>query len=217
VLAVDPRDGWIDASAAAAVEGPPVLQFAADGRWESAAVLEAGAAPEAVRAAAHALATRARQDIAAELFWPDQGFVGARWNRTEAEALADAVCSAAAGGVQDRHRAALVGLCRLAGADRLGQCDLLEVGVVNEWRSAVPVRLWDRDQGAQPPDQMVSQLDAREDLMDGRRPLALEIATSSPRPLWLGVYITTSRGSLHVLDRRKLIELVRKTGPRQGG
>lgn len=97
---------WLDAAAAITAFSAPVVQVAADGAWETALVLDrqdAGLAADLVAGAVNG----ALRDIAVEVLWSGEGFVGARWNMEEAEEAVAAVGRVAA--QRPRHPALLLG------------------------------------------------------------------------------------------------------------
>lgn len=71
---------WAALSAIARATTARVLQVAADGSWETAVVAQDGAVARGVIARVASMATR---DVAAEVLWPGQSFVGVRWSLDE--------------------------------------------------------------------------------------------------------------------------------------
>jgi hypothetical protein len=81
---------WSVASRLTNVTMAPVLQVAADGRWEMAEVVPVAGNPAAVRTVFERVARAASRDIAVEIMWPAQAFVGVSWpvDRWERAAVA---------------------------------------------------------------------------------------------------------------------------------
>jgi hypothetical protein len=204
---------WEDLSALRPVTVAPVLQLAADGAWEQAAVVSLPAGLAAGRAALDTAVAAARVDVALEILWPGQVFIGVRWPReaiSAAKAALDrvlAVFSAAAASGEWTVTAAL----RAALDGQLGQeLDLVEVGAVNAWRSIGPQMIWCSGQLGH-----LGQLDAalavlheRSDLLGCGKPVAVEFVAYSPRPHWIGVYVSKEQDGQRRLDEAALGELL---------
>lgn len=119
----------------------PILQFANDGRWETACAVPISVEPRFLDSVVHDVAARATRDIAVEVLWPGHFFVGARWDRT---AVPDVVAAV------NRARAVL----EAPTSDPLGAAmeallnrpptrapDFAELGAVNAWNTTTPMVL----------------------------------------------------------------------------
>jgi hypothetical protein len=191
----------------------PVLQIAADGAWESAAVLPVTTDPPAAAGVVERVAAAARHDVAIEVLWPGELFVGVRWGLAEvAEALA-AVRRVSPLAVASAAGSAVSALVSLLGIVPNGVPELAELGAVNAWSSTRPLTLWRRGDPLGLDTEMDQTLRTRPDLTQCHHPVALEIAASDPRPWWVGIVVSTAIGSVHRLDRRLLDDaLVRGVG-----
>ncbi len=75
---------WSAVLSSRTVTSVPVLQFAGDGRWETAGTVPVTADPTRLAARVEQVAATAEHDVAVEVLWPGQVFVGARWDLAEA-------------------------------------------------------------------------------------------------------------------------------------
>lgn len=193
---------WSVVSQIASVMTAPVLQVAADGRWESADVvpLADGSAP--ARFVIEQVAQGARNDVSVEILWPGQAFVGVRWP-ADAWDLATAAASRgfvalADGSPVPPRQAVEVGLLALLGTAPSPDLEFVELGAVNAWRSTGPERLWRRGE-VLTAGIAESVLVSRPDLATCSHPLAVELAVTTPQPCWVGVYVSTGSGPIHRL------------------
>nr|CTQ98447.1 hypothetical protein [Kibdelosporangium sp. MJ126-NF4] len=176
-----------------------MLQVAADGRWEVAEVVPL---TEPARPVVERVAQVAGDDLAVEVLWPGQAFVGVRWPADSWEQAVDAVSRVVADpGTRDVEASLLA----LLGSTPSSELEFVDLGAVNAWRSIGPERLWQR--GAAPTAQATdSVLARRPDLAGCPHPLAVELGVTIPRPCWVGVYVSPASGPVHrlvtdVLDR----------------
>ena len=185
----------------------PELQVAADGAWEAAAVVPVGgAAGKALAEAADA----ARTDVAVEVMWPGEVFVGVRWPRAamgEATAALDRITAV------PQEPAAM--LTALLGADPPDDVTLLELGAVGAWRSTGPELLWRADRPGQLPTAV--ELRLRPDLQRNRCPLAVEVGADTPRPHWIGLVVSRPDGDRHRLDPDALAAVLAALPEHRGG
>lgn len=209
---------WARASGSRPVSSSPLLQIAADGDWETATVLPVAADPSDVVTCIGQVAATAQSDLAVEVLWPGEVFVGARWSSRERDAAGDGATRAqaavtAAGTAADTAastppvRAALLALL---GAEPSLEPDFAEVGAVNAWASIGPLRVW-RAGEAFAPTVVDELLAARPDLTQCAHPVAVELAADHPRPCWVGITVSTPTGSGHRLDRGALGDVLARS------
>lgn len=172
---------WSVVSRSTSLTAAPVLQVAADGQWETAQVVTG--APARARTVVEQVARAARDDVAVEILWPGQAFVGVRW---PAESWAEA---AAAVSRSSPRRTLEAGLLALLGTTPGSDLEFVELGAVNAWRSMGPEPLW------RPGDRRAERLigpalTRRPDLATCAHPLAVELAVTTPRPCWVGLYLS---------------------------
>ena len=182
---------------------PPVLQIAADGRWETAAVLVLSGPAVTARAVLHQIAATAEHDVALEVLWPGAVFIGVRWP-AEALSQADAALErvlAITGGDPAVILAAALG----AGLGESLTC--IVVGAVNAWLSTGAEVIWRPGRTADP-DSLLGMVDQRPDLLMCRHRVAVEFVADHPWPHWAGVEISTPEGDRHRLDRAALADLL---------
>lgn len=185
----------------------PVLQVAADGRWETAKVVPMGGDPAHARTVVAQVARSARDDVAVEFLWPTQAFVGARWptdSWRQAVVVADRrnlVLSS--GDYMPQDHVIEAGLLALLDTAPSPDLEFVELGAVNAWQSVGPQRLWRR--GDVLTDSVLeSTLSRRPDLTSCAHPVAVELCVTHPQPCWVGIYISTGSDPIHHLDRRAL-------------
>ena len=192
----------------------PELQVAADGAWEDAAVVPLPSEAAAVVLAE--VADAAHTDVAIEVMWPGEVFVGVRWPRTalaEASAALDQIAAVVRGTTPVAPVAAM--LTALLGADPRDDVTLLELGAVGAWRSTGPELLWRADRPGQLP--AVVDLRFRPDLQRNRRPLAVEVGADTPWPHWIGLVVSRPDGDRHRLDPDALAGVLAVLRDRPGG
>ena len=174
-------------SRSTSVTTAPVLQVAADGRWETTAVVPVTGEPVRARTVLARVARAARDDVALEILWPGQAFVGVRWPVGSWEEAAAAV---------DRSfrlpsLTVETGLLALLGTTPGAALEFVELGAVNAWRSVGPEVLW--RWGEPRPERLVGPaLARRPDLADCPHPLAVELAVTTPRACWVGLHLSDS-------------------------
>ena len=154
----------------------------------------------------------ARRDVAVEVLWPGQVFVGARWDLAEdGGAGADAALAAARRALAalsaSAPRPAEAGLLALLDATPSPVPEFVELGAVNAWASVGPLTLWRRTE-ALTPAAVDAALASRPDLVECRYPVAVEVAVTRPRSCWVGVTVSTRTGLVHRLDRGALDEVL---------
>jgi len=174
--------------------GTPVLQLAANGRWESAEILPMGSDPSEAANIADRLGRDARF-LAMEVMWPGEMFVGTGWpaaHRAEAEPAAERVLRT----VPSTPDAALAALLGEPAAETI---EAAELGAVNAWMSVGPLPLWERGGTVD-----FAALDARPDLLACTHPVALEFRLGGPRPQWAAVVVSSLDGSVHRIDLDRL-------------
>lgn len=206
---------WSVVSRMTAVTSAPALQVAGDGRWETAVTIPVDDASR-LATRLERVAASARRDVAVEVLWPGQVFVGARWSLAESggaganAALAGARRALAVLSASYPAEAALLAL--LHSTPNLVP-EFAELGAVNAWASVGPLTLWRRTK-AFTPAAVGAALASRPDLTECRYPVAVEVAATGPRACWVGVTVSNLAGSVHLLDRDALDEvLARATGP----
>jgi hypothetical protein len=192
----------------------PVLQIAADGCWERARVVEAADLSTTGPTAVREVASAARRDVAVEVLWPGQAFVGVRWPAAQADEAAAA--ASRTDGVLSRQggvaapsiiEAALVALL---GATPSPDLERAELGAVNAWASVGPEVLW-RNGDAWTPQDLDALVAGRPDLCVCARPVAVELVVSRPRACWVGVVVSNGPGPDHHLDRQALDAVLRRS------
>lgn len=196
---------WSAVSYVRAVTSVPVLQVAGDGGWETAAVVPVSTDESRLPCVVEQAAATAGRDVAVEVLWPGQVFVGARWD------LAGSDGAGSAGALAGARRAQAVlsapvarpveaALLALLGAMPDPAPEFADLGAVNAWASVGPLTLWRRDE-ALTPVVVDRALALRPDLTECAHPVAVEVAVTEPRPCWIGVTVSTRTGSVHLLDR----------------
>ena len=159
------------------------MQAAADGRWETARELTIAGRADASHEALDGVVQAADDDVAIEVLWPGQAFVGVRWRSDETSAVDVAL---------DRLRTVLhppdsaadawpveTALLALLGTVPSADLELGELGAVNAWASTGPEVLWQRGHGPGEPD-LDKLLARRPDLTACSRPVAVELAAPFP-------------------------------------
>jgi hypothetical protein len=180
------------------------MQVAGDGVWESTVVLPANSDPAAAVEVAERVATAAKHDVAIEVLWSGQLFVGVRWGLGEVDGAVAAMRRISALTLAPRTCSARSALVSLLGVVPEGAPEFAELGAVNAWSSTCPLTLWRRGDPVELSTAVGEALSARPDLTECSRPVALEIAASNPRPWWIGTVVSTPIGTVHRLDRRLL-------------
>ncbi|MDQ1013257.1 hypothetical protein QFZ82_007742 [Streptomyces sp. V4I23] len=179
----------------------PVLQIAADGYWETAAAVTLAEGRVRALEAVEQVARSAQHDIAVEIMWPANAIFGVRWTvdrRDEAALRTGHAYDALAAG----HTAEAALFALLGGAPQ-ARVEFAELGAVNAWRSVGPVTLW--RQGEELSRETIdTALRRRPDIEICENPLAVELAVTSPRPCWVGVYVSVPHRQVHRLDRQAL-------------
>ncbi len=199
-------------TASAPATGVPVLLVAADGAWEAAQVVEVGDAVAAASALEAAASTAAR-DVAVEVFWPDESFIGVRWSLDDLDHASDHATATAvhcpAVGPQVTVAAALRSLL---GAEPGPDPDRVELGAAGAWASVGPEVLWRRGQlPTASPEHLPIR---RPDLAWCAHPVAVEITATAPRECWVGIMVSRPRGDRHVLDLAAVLHLLSLTTDR---
>jgi hypothetical protein len=152
------------------------------------------------------VATAAKHDVAIEVLWSGQLFVGVRWGLGEVDEVVAAIKRIRSWMLAPRTRSAKSALVSLLGVVPQGAPDFAELGAVNAWSSTRPLTLWRRRGLVELSTDVDEALSSRPDLVECPAPVALEIAASHPRPWWIGTVVSTPIGSVHRLDRRLLDE-----------
>ncbi len=194
-------------TAAARATTVPVLQLAADGSWETASVVGLGDGAIA-RAALAQVAATASRDIAVEVLWPGQSFVGVRWRLDEFDAAAAglAAASSLSEAKAGREATPASALLTLLGGKPGPRVDLVQLGAVNAWASTGPETLW---QHSRPSTRCLHDLPTRRpDLVRCAHPVAVEIAAADPRPCWIGIVVSRPAGTVHLLDPTAVADIV---------
>jgi hypothetical protein len=194
---------WSVLSRATTVVTVPVLQVAADGQWETAEVVPVTGNPAAARNVIAEVAQAARNDVAVEILWPGQAFVGVQWPATSWMQAAAAASRGFVVLATDSPAPVEAGLLALLGSTPGTDLDYVELGAVNAWHLIGPEPLW------QPGAVLTAQaaesvLLCRPDLATCSHPLAVELGVMNPRPCWIGIYVSTGSGPVHRLDPRML-------------
>lgn len=199
------------------VTAAPVLQIAADGGWEESITLPLPVDPDAAGAVLGQAADIARKDVALEVLWPGEAFIGVRWPRratSEARAALEQVLTAAG----STPAATLTGqviastLSAALGAAPATGLGFVEVGAVNAWRSTGAEVIWRSDQ-VRDVEGVIAVLQRRPDLLECPHPVAVEFAVANPRPHWIGIQVSTIDGARHRLDQARLRELLQAVLP----
>lgn len=196
---------WSVISGVRTVTSVPVLQVAGDGRWETADTVPVSAGRTRVAACVEQAATRARRDVAVEVLWPGQVFVGVRWDLAESDGAGSNAALAGARRAQDVLSASVTRpveatLLALLDSTPNPAPEFAELGAVNAWASVGPLALWRRNEVFTPA-AMDAALASRPDLIECRHPVAVEVAVTEPRSCWVGVTVSNRTGSVHLLDR----------------
>jgi hypothetical protein len=159
----------------------------------------------------------ASRDVAAEVLWPGQAFVGARWRLDELHAARAGVDAAArlAADPGDPETVCERALAALLQRAPVGELTHLEVGVENAWLSSIPERIWSRDHGEAPDIEGFAQ--RRPDLAWCTKPIAIEAAADAPRPCWAAVAISSPQRTGHALNTAKLRAVVGQLQPYLSG
>lgn len=132
---------WSTASRLASVTATPVLQLATDGRWDTARVLPM---TPGARSIVHRFAHTARTDLAVEILWPAQAFVGASWPVAAWPGVAAAITRVhtVLAGPRPPGRTLESALLALLGGAPGPDPEFAELGAVNAWWSVGPEPLW---------------------------------------------------------------------------
>lgn len=198
---------WAAVSRSRTVSSDPVLLIAGDGRWENACAVRASDSATRLVACIEHVVASAEQDVAVEVQWLGQVFVGVRWPLFES---GDALSSAArARAVLSRpvSRPVEATLLAMLGTAPSSVLAFAELGAVNAWASTGPLVLWRRGE-ALLPTAVDEALAARPDLTRCTHPVALELAATDPRPYWIGVTVSKRSGSTNLLNRKALDDLL---------
>ncbi|WP_147995793.1 hypothetical protein [Streptomyces sp. uw30] len=150
-------------------------------------------------------ARTARHDVAVEVLWPANAFCGVRWGVDqwdEAVAGTARAYDALAGG-----NAAVTLVSALLGDAPSSVVEFAELGAVNAWTSVGSEVLWRHGEGFTQ-EALDATLLRRPELTVCEHPLAVELAVTIPRPCWVGIYVSSQRGSLHHLDPRAITSLL---------
>ena len=194
---------WSVVSWATTVMTVPVLQVAADGQWETAEAVPATSNPAAARMVIEQVARAARNDVAVEILWPGQAFVGVQWPAASWQQAADAASRSVIVLATDSPRSPSqpveAGLLALLGSMPGTDLDYVELGAVNAWHSIGPEPLW-RPGMVLTADAAESVPLRRPDLASCSHPLAVELGTMNPQPCWIGINVSTGTGPVHQLD-----------------
>jgi hypothetical protein len=155
----------------------------------------------------------AKHDVAIEVLWPGEVFVGVRWDLAEVDEAVAAVQRVNSVPIASVSSPAVSALVSLLGDEPECLPEFAELGAVNAWSSTRPLTLWRRGRPLQLTTAVEEALNSRPDLTDCFNPVAVEIAATAPRPWWVGVVVSTAVGSAHRLDRQLLDDaLVRGVG-----
>ena len=206
---------WSVMSRVASVTMAPVLQVAADGRWETAAAVPVAGSPAAVRTVVEQVARAARVDIAVEIMWPAQAFVGVCWPadgwERAAAAASRGVAVLTSGSPVPPSQTVEAALLALLGTTPGTDLELVELGAVNAWHSIGPEQLW-RRRAVLTEQAVESVLVRRPDLANCSHPVAVELAVTDPQPCWVGIHVSTGTGPIHRLDRELLTKVLGEIG-----
>jgi hypothetical protein len=198
---------WSVVSRATTVMTVPVLQVAADGQWETAEAVPVTGNPATARRVIEQVAQAARNDVAVEILWPGQAFVGVQWPAplwTQAVAAASrSFVVLATSSPVPPSQPVEAGLLAMLGSTPGTDLDYVELGAVNAWHSIGPEPLW------QPGAVLTARaaesvLLRRPDLATCSHPLAVELGVTNPQPCWIGIYVSTGSGPVHRLDPQLL-------------
>ncbi len=92
------------------------------------------------------------------------------------------------------------------------QPELLELGVVHEWRAFNPVKFWKKDSKQEPETGLKTALGAythyRDQLFE--QPLAIELAYQLPVPHWLSIIISKNYRGKYRIDLPAAVQLCHK-------
>jgi hypothetical protein len=163
------------------------------------------------RATLERAARAAGHDIAVEIMWPGQAFVGVRW--PAAKWLDAATAMDRVGGLFG-NRSSLTtsttaerGLLALLNAEPSPALERAVLGAVDAWRSLGPEVLW-RQGEALSGQALGSILARRPDLTTCAHPVAVELVVTRPLPCWVGIYVSRHDGPVHHLDRKALDQIL---------
>ena len=203
---------WYSALAQAThVTTTPVLQVAADGHCEGARLVSAADISTHTPPTLEQVASTAERDIALEILWPREAFVGVRWPIDDLDD-AQAASARASEVVGDQARVITstatargldAALLALVGATPSPDLEFAELGAVNAWGSIGPARLWTRG-APYSPAATEALLARRPDLTSCAHPLAVEVAATRLRPCWIGIIVSSNSSDNHHLDRPAL-------------
>lgn len=196
---------WSAAARLMKVTTTPVLQIAGDGRWEAARAVMVSGSSTKPSTVVQEVASTAVRDVAVEVLWPGQAFVGVRWPVDQLDDVARAASRASlmvgsAHGIEGA-------LLTLLGTVPSRDLEFAELGAVNAWASVGPEVLWRRGH-AHPPQALNALLTRRPDLTICAHPVAVELAVSQPLPCWIGIIVSTNSGPAHHLDRQALDQVL---------
>jgi len=157
------------------------------------------------------VASTAHRDVAVEVLWPGQAFVGVRW-AVDQSAAAAAAASRAIAIVSDQnlHASAhdLEGASlALLGAIPSPDLEFIELGALNAWTSVGSEVLWRRGETSRPA-ALEALLAGRPDLITCAYPVAVELTVTNPRPCWIGIIVSINSVSSHYLDRPVLDQIL---------
>ncbi len=198
---------WAAVSRSRTVSSDPVLLIAGDGRWENACTVRASDKATRLVACIDHVVASAEHDVAVEVLWPGQVFVGVRWRLFES---GDALSSAGqARAVLSRpvSRPVEAALLAMLGTAPSSVLEFAELGAVIAWASTGPLVLW-RQGEVLVPTAVDEALASRPDLTRCAHPVAVELAATDPRPYWIGVTVSKRSGSTNHLDRDALDDLL---------
>lgn len=77
---------------------------------------------------------------------------------------------------------------------------------MNAWKSTEPLVLWRRGDPPSPAGRDAA-LTRRDDLTTCLHPIAIELAVTHPQPCWVGVIVSSSKGSVHRLDHQAVAQV----------
>jgi hypothetical protein len=184
---------------------PPVFQIAGDGRWETACSVSVSDTSTYLTARIEQVTAAAQRDVAVEVLWPGEVFVGVRWDLAESESALTGAHHARSVLSTPLSRPAEAAFVALLGEAPGPQPEFAELGAVNAWASTCPLGLWRRGETLTSA-AVEEALASRPDLTRCAHPLAVEFASTVPRLCWIGVTVSTqpSPSSFHRVDRAAL-------------